>query len=104
MYNSKDLIRNIKQIVMKAEPNAKVILFGSKVRGDSNESSDWDVLVLLDKNKIEYVDFENITYPLYELGWNVGELISTKLYTNDEWEKRSITPFYKSIQQEGLVL
>ena len=31
---------------------AKVILFGSQARGDAHEGSDWDVLMLVDKNRV----------------------------------------------------
>ena len=32
---------------------AKVILFGSQARGDAKEDSDWDILILLNKDKVE---------------------------------------------------
>jgi len=58
----------------------------------------------LDKTKIDASDFDSISYPLYELGWKEGEQFSPKLYTMNEWLKRSFTPFYKNIEKEGIVL
>lgn len=98
------LLRAIKNIILSVNKNGKVILYGSQARGTANQNSDWDILILLDKPKIEPEDFDRISYPLVELGWNEGEQISPKLYTFAEWQKRSFTPFYKNIEKEGILL
>lgn len=97
-------LNHIKNIVSAIEPEAKVILYGSRARGDFDSSSDWDILVLLNKNKIQPDDFDNISWPIYKLGWEYGEQFSVKLYTFSDWEKRSFTPFYKAVSTEGVVL
>jgi len=99
-----EILQSIKVILHSVVPDGKVILFGSRARGDAREDSDWDLLILLDKSKIEPSDFDKISYPLYELGWQEGEQFSPKLYTVKEWLKRSFTPFYKNIEKEGIVL
>jgi predicted nucleotidyltransferase len=100
----KELLKSIKSVFLSAVPNGKIILFGSQARGDASKDSDWDLLIILDKNKIESSDFDRISYPLYELGWKEGEQFSPKLYTKKEWVKRSFTPFYKNIEKEGIIL
>lgn len=86
-------------------PAAKrVLLFGSQARGDAREDSDWDVLVLLDKDRIRLEDIDNISYPLRELGWELGEDINTVLYTVDDWKRYSFTPFYKNVEAEAISL
>ena len=98
------ILASIKEELMKVAPNAKAILFGSRARGDYHADSDWDILILIDKGKLESVDYDTISYPLYELGWKLNEKISPKLYTVGDWLKRNFTPFYKNIEEEGLVL
>ena len=93
-----DLGRNV------LPPNARLILFGSQARGDANADSDWDLLIILDKNEIQYEDFDTYAYPFVALGWKFGEYFSSKLYTMAEWQTRKGTPFYKNIQREGIVL
>ena len=34
-------------------PHSEMILFGSRARGDAHEGSDWDILILLDKDRIQ---------------------------------------------------
>jgi len=99
-----ELLSAIKHKLTTTIPDARIILFGSQARETANPDSDWDILVILDKPKIEPCDFDNISYPLYELGWQEGEHFSTKLYTKAEWLKRSFTPFYKNVEKEGILL
>jgi len=99
-----EILQSIKVLLNTIVPEGKVILFGSRARGNAREDSDWDLLILLDKNKIEPSDFDRISYPLYELGWQEGEQFSPKLYTVKEWMKRSFTMFYKNVEKEGIVL
>ena len=96
-----DLIRGKLKIIA---PLAKAILFGSRARGNPAPDSDWDILILLDKEKIEPTDFDSIAYPLFELGWHLNQQFSIKLYTINDWGKRSFTPFYKNVEQEGILL
>ena len=42
-------------------------------------------------------DYDNITYPLTELGWELGEEINPVMYTAQEWEKYRNTPFHEYI-------
>lgn len=94
----------IRRIISAVAPEARVILYGSRARGDEKSDSDWDLLVLLDKPRIEPQDHENISWPLCKMGWELGEHISVKLYTYRDWKKRSFTPFYKAVSREGVVL
>lgn len=82
----------------------EIILFGSKVRGDSERDSDIDILIVLSnlswqikKTISELAAEENIKY-------NV--LISTIRYDVDTWGKPVIkaSPFGKSVRKEGIWL
>ena len=68
----------------------RILLFGSQARGDAREDSDWDVLVLLDKDRIRLEDIDNVS--------------NTVLYTIDDWAKNSFTPFHKNVEAEAIAL
>lgn len=102
--SKEEILKAIKLILKSIVPDARVILFGSRARGDEKPGSDWDILIILDKPKVEPSDFDTISYPLYELGWQEDEHFSAKLYTKSEWMKRSFTPFYKNVEKEGILL
>lgn len=62
------LLQLIKRKVLEINPNAKILLYGSRARGTEHNESDWDLLILLDKDKIEDSDYDQISYPIVELG------------------------------------
>ena len=67
------VIRSIKETVSSIIPkDAKVILFGSRARNEAMANSDWDILVLLNKDKVEEGDHDDYSYPLWELGWTIN--------------------------------
>lgn len=97
--------KGIEGILSKnAQYKPRAILFGSRARGDARPDSDWDILVLLDKERITLNDMDNITYPIRELGWNLNEIINPIMFTEKEWQAKSFTPFYKNVTKEGIAL
>jgi predicted nucleotidyltransferase len=83
---------------------SEIILFGSQARGDAHNGSDWDVLILLDKDRILPSDYDEYSYPLRELGWDLGECVNTVLYTKNDWQKEAFSPFYENVTKEGIRL
>lgn len=99
------VIDNIKQTLDKHLPvGGKALLFGSQARGDEGEESDWDILIILDKDRLLPNDYDNVTYPLTVLGWDLGERINPIMYTAKEWESSRITPFYQNVSRDAIVL
>jgi len=81
-----------------------VSLFGSKVRGDFDEESDVDVLVVVkDKNGHIRDDLVALEMDLM-LKYNVviSSLIMSK--ENYEWHRRYRAPLYRNIEREGIDL
>ena len=96
------ILATIRECLAKNLPaSGKAILFGSQARGTAREDSDWDILIILDKEKLMADDYDNITYPLTELGWELGEEINPVMYTAQEWEKYRNTPFVRNVEKEG---
>ncbi|HBY56734.1 MAG TPA: hypothetical protein DEG96_02555 [Candidatus Atribacteria bacterium] len=49
MMRDRNLIK-IKKVIESIFPKCRIILFGSKVRGDADELSDYDILVIVKQN------------------------------------------------------
>ena len=99
-----EILFQIRQILSLVAPDARVWLYGSRARGEAREDSDWDILILMDKERVSNDDFDQVAFPLIDFGWTVGEIISPKIYTQTEWSKRYFTPFYKNVEQDGIRL
>ena len=54
MSTDEKTILKIRDIAKTAIPTgSKAILYGSRARGDAHNDSDWDILILLDKEKLD---------------------------------------------------
>jgi uncharacterized protein len=87
MKNQK-LLNRIKNTVIALEPNAQVYLFGSYARGSSNKHSDIDLLILLDQENVSKKEEQRITYPLYDIEFEIGKVISPMVKSKNEWESK----------------
>jgi predicted nucleotidyltransferase len=101
---TKNIARLIKQNIADIDPNAQVILFGSRARGNEKEDSDWDLLLLTDypMNLDKERQFRN---HLYDLELEIGEPFSLFSFSKDDWNNRQkITRFYFNVSKEGISL
>jgi UTP:GlnB (protein PII) uridylyltransferase len=99
-----DILYQIQQLGRQLLPkDAHLLLYGSRARGDYHEGSDWDLLILLNRPQ-EASDFQNIAYPIMELGFDMGEYFSVQTYSQEEWETMSFLPYYKNVEQDKIVL
>jgi predicted nucleotidyltransferase len=95
----------IKEIAITDIPkNANVILFGSQARGDENADSDWDLLILIDKEHLSVEDHDRYSYPFWELGWKIDAMIHPAVYTRRDWQTKSSPIFRENVEREGIVL
>ena len=105
MTNNSFVFEKIKALAQQVAPKGSlVIMFGSRARGDAKQDSDWDILIVLPMKSLVQADYDEVSYPLVELGWELNEQINPIMYTKDEWEANSITPFYDNVQREGIKL
>ena len=42
----------------------------------ARKGSDWDILIVLPKSQLQQADYDQVSYPLVELGWTLGEQIN----------------------------
>lgn len=104
----KKLLQNLKSKIHNAfrsqKAVLKVLLFGSLIRGDEKPNSDIDLFILVQKEKDKKTAEEvtqklNISQlPLY------GNVISSIIYSNDEWRQKRTSELFNKIHQENEVI
>ena len=94
----------IRRSIRKIDPNAEVILFGSRARGDEQNDSDWDILILTDY-PVDLQIERKFRDTLYDLELETGESFSVFAYSKKDWiTKQRISPFYHNVTREGIRL
>lgn len=105
--NRKQLLEQVKQAVYEVEPNADVIIYGSRSRKNSicGFESDWDFLILVD-GLVDEERIDVIRHRLYEIEWECGEVISSIVRNREKWHSPlyKTMPFWKNVERGGVVL
>ncbi len=95
----------IKKRIHELDPDARIILFGSRARGDSGINSDWDILILVDQYPVDRVSEQIYREVIFDIELETGEPISIFVFSKKDWESRhTITPLYRNVRKEGVLL
>lgn len=103
MIKRDKILSKIVRVINNTAPDSEVYLYGSRARGDAKQTSDWDLLILLNLQNISF-DFETkIMDTFYDIELETGEIISPLIYSKNDWiENHSITSLYENIKKEGV--
>lgn len=88
LRNYLEIAKRVKDVVHSIDPNARVYVFGSVVRGDYTASSDIDLLVVTLNTKLKY----DIMVAVYKEVEAPVELHVTTPDVFERWYKRFIKP------------
>src|SRR5262244_2683517 len=103
MVQQAELLERVKQAVQAVEPEADLVLYGSRARGDAHTESDWDFLILLD-GVVDDARTDAIRHRLYDLEWDCGEVLCSIVRSRQEWDSslHQATPFAKILRAQGI--
>jgi predicted nucleotidyltransferase len=105
MENREKLVLNkLKGLLLKKIGLNSLVLFGSRARGDADQYSDMDVLVVVDRLDKTIEDY--ISDCAWEAGFEEGIVIVPIIFTKDEWEKglERFSLLAQAIRSEGVFL
>lgn len=98
-----DLLKKIRLSIDNKDPEAEVYLYGSRARGDSRIDSDWDILVITQKEKVTFEFERELHDQIYDIELESREVISLLVYSKNDWLKnRTISPLFSNVRKEGI--
>jgi predicted nucleotidyltransferase len=105
VVTQKRLYRAIRQRLQGTHIPVRAYLYGSRARGEAQQSSDWDILLIVPDSTSK--EEQSLLYrTLYELEWESGEVLSCILMTETEWERlcQLRSPFTEQVCREAVPL
>ncbi len=97
----KELVEELKKLY--GDNLSKVILYGSKARGDATEGSDIDIMIVLKKIKDKSKELEKVIKLTTKIDFHYETLISVSLQSEEEYLKKK-SPLLLNVRKEGIVL
>jgi uncharacterized protein len=100
-----EIISKFKSLLKARVPVHRLILFGSRARGDAELFSDIDVLVIVDSELDDRIR-ELISDCAWEAGFAKGMVLVPVVFSRDEWEKgpERHSLLAKAIESEGITI
>jgi len=97
------LLAECKAAIREVAPEADLILYGSRARGDAREDSDYDLLVLVDR-EVD-MDLERaVVDRLVPLEVRTGQILTVLIYSRTRWNSAQYRamPFHRNVTREGV--
>jgi len=99
------LLRRCKKAIRQVVPDADVILYGSRARGEAREHSDYDILIVVDR-AVDMALKKKILSSVYPLELETGALLTLMTYNRQQWDSPlyRAMPFHQNVEREGVLL
>jgi predicted nucleotidyltransferase len=101
----KQLLLEVKEIVLRHVPDAQVLLYGSVARGTQTPESDYDLLILT-PNKLSRQEEEALSHDIYMVELEREVVLSDFVKWVGDWEKPivKVSPYYKNVNREAIAI
>ncbi|MFP4500350.1 MAG: nucleotidyltransferase domain-containing protein [Candidatus Hydrogenedentota bacterium] len=99
------LLQRIKEVVRGFDPEAEIILYGSRARGDAEPGSDWDLLVLLSEEPDRH-ERNALMSAIHKVELASDEILVPIIRTKEFWDSKlaRAMPLHENIDEEGIRL
>ena len=101
----REIASRVKTIALSILPDADVILYGSRARGDERFDSDWDFLILTDESVTVALE-EKVRRIMDKLSLDCDVVISAFIENRQYWltPLAKASPYHRAIEHEGIAV
>lgn len=101
--NEREALKELKKRLLQKFPDAEIVLYGSKARGDYEEFSDIDLLILVNLEVTRRLK-EEITEIIYDIGLKYDVVFATIVEDRNFWASplACAMPLHWNIDKEGV--
>jgi len=99
------LLDRVTVAIRTVEPSARIILYGSRARGDAASDSDWDFLVLVG-GEVTSRREAALLHGIFEIEIETDSVLSAFLQSDQDWDSplSRATAYHASVTREGVEL
>jgi predicted nucleotidyltransferase len=99
------LLWHCKTVVHQLVPEATLMLYGSRARGEATSVSDFDLLILVDGEVLPELG-EQLDNALYDIELEYGVVISAIVFNRQHWNhpRYKAMPLHQHIDHDGVLL
>jgi len=103
--NERIALQELKKRLLQRFPDAEIILYGSKARGDFDEESDIDLLILVVSQVTSRLE-EEITHITYDIELKYDVVFGKIVENKDFWDSplAHAMPLHWNIDREGVLI
>ena len=97
------ILQRAKALTLALIPDAEIILYGSRARGEASLYSDWDLLILTDLDITPELE-ASLWDALYTLGVEYRTVISAVIKNRCDWSTTlsQALPYHQQIAHDGV--
>ncbi len=101
----KRILKRLKRLLQKRVALRRLVLFGSRARGDADPDSDVDVLVVIE-GAADEATRDYVSDCAWEAGYREGVVIVPVVFSREEWEEgpERGSLLAQAIEREGVPL
>ena len=98
-------LQELSSFIKAQWPQARVKVFGSKIKGTADEESDLDTLIALPHAVTEDVR-RQIIHRVFEINLTNGTNLSVLIVSQEEWEQGYLTllPIHREVEEGSVTL
>jgi predicted nucleotidyltransferase len=103
--DERGILMRCRDAIREIDPQAELILYGSRARGDAVHDSDYDLLIVTEGPSTLGLE-DQFRRRLYSIELDTGAVLTVILVSQDDWNSTlyDTMPFYRNIKREGVVL